>query len=155
MYIAKTNSTRYLWGRSTWLKGRLRRRIRHSEIVRWRETCALLKTWDRELSGSYLAYFGRIAYRTHYVRYWKDDIDITTMLPEEEAGPYCKHCGDELDWERCDYCGGEGYFDGEQLQELDPLWYSEDDTERCEQCQGKGGWHFCTNRQCPGKQDET
>lgn len=66
----------------------------------------------------------------------------------------CKHCGQELDYEECDYCGGEGFIDGERLQEEDPLWYDADDTERCEQCSGKGGWHFCTNRDCSGKRND-
>jgi len=67
----------------------------------------------------------------------------------------CKDCGQELDYIECDQCGGEGFFDGEQLMEEDPLWYDVDDTEDCEQCAGKGGWHWCTNRECPGKAEAT
>jgi hypothetical protein len=70
-----------------------------------------------------------------------------------EGGPYCKHCEQELEWVECNECGGEGYIDGERLVEEDSLWYSIDDTERCEQCEGKGGWHWCSNKECPGKME--
>jgi hypothetical protein len=66
----------------------------------------------------------------------------------------CTHCGQELDYEECDQCGGDGYFDDEWLMEEDPLWYQPGDTEACTQCGGEGGWHYCSNRECPGKRDE-
>lgn len=81
--------------------------------------------------------------------------DLIETYEDDPGGPYCEHCGEELDREECDQCGGEGYFDGERLMEEDPLWYQPGDTERCEQCSGKGGWRLCRNRACPGKQDDS
>jgi hypothetical protein len=80
-----------------------------------------------------------------------NDLDISTMVPEEEFGPYCEHCGEELDWEECDQCGGDGEFDWEDLQFEDPLWYQPGDTEECAQCRGEGGWWWCLNKQCKEK----
>jgi DnaJ-class molecular chaperone len=65
-----------------------------------------------------------------------------------EGGPYCKHCEQELDWEDCDACGGEGEYDA---YEEDPLWFDPGDTEPCQQCGGAGGWYYCANRDCAGK----
>lgn len=79
--------------------------------------------------------------------------DLIEVYEDEPGGPYCEHCGEELDREECDQCGGEGYFDWETLQDEDPLWYQPGDTERCEQCSGKGHWWLCRNRACPGKRD--
>lgn len=55
----------------------------------------------------------------------------------------CPICGSSMDWEPCDLCGGEGYYDA---YESDPLWYDEGDVERCSQCNGEGGWAICLNR---------
>lgn len=77
--------------------------------------------------------------------------DLIEHYEDEPSGPVCSHCGQDLDWEDCDLCGGEGYFDWEDLQFEDPLWYQPGDTERCEQCSGKGGWWWCANRECPAK----
>ena len=68
-------------------------------------------------------------------------------------GVFCPDCGQDMDWIDCDLCGGEGYFDGETLMEEDPLWYGPDDIERCEQCEGKGGWWWCSNRECRDAKD--
>lgn len=70
--------------------------------------------------------------------------------PAYDIFEYCPSCGDVLEWEDCDVCGGEGEYD---VYETDPLWYSPGDTESCHQCAGKGGWSLCTNKQC--KTDET
>lgn len=60
-----------------------------------------------------------------------------------EQPPACPTCGDWLEWVQCDVCAGDGYFDSDELMELDPLWYSDGDTEDCEDCAGKGGDWFC------------
>lgn len=65
------------------------------------------------------------------------------ILESEPAGPYCNVCGSELEHERCDACDGDGFFDYETLQEVDPLWYQPGDTETCETCGGDGGWWIC------------
>lgn len=77
--------------------------------------------------------------------------DLIERYEDEPFGPFCAHCGDELDRAECDQCGGEGYFGYETLQEWDPLWYQPGDTEDCGQCGGDGGWWYCTNKECPGK----
>jgi len=57
-------------------------------------------------------------------------------------GPTCPTCGHETSWLRCARIGcNDGIID--DLYELDPLWYDEDDWEWCEECQGHGGWHYC------------
>jgi hypothetical protein len=56
--------------------------------------------------------------------------------------PLCPTCSNYLEWVQCDVCCGDGYFDSDELMELDPLWYSDGDIEDCEDCHGKGGdWH--------------
>lgn len=62
-----------------------------------------------------------------------------------EGDPCCEVCGNVMEWEDCDQCAGEGGFDGEELMQQDPLWYTADDYERCTQCDGKGGWWQCIN----------
>jgi hypothetical protein len=57
----------------------------------------------------------------------------------------CKDCGEEMEWEDCWSCGGEGGRDGEDLMMEDPLWYSEDDFKICDTCLGKGGYFVCHN----------
>lgn len=72
----------------------------------------------------------------------------------DESEHFCEHCGDALDWEDCDACGGEGEFDWETLQDEDPLWYQPGDTEPCHQCNSAGGWLYCPNPRCPAKQEQ-
>ena len=84
---------------------------------------------------------------SNYPWAYSDPIDGEGMDDEDHA-TYCEHCGDEMDWEDCDQCGGEGEFGWETLQFEDPLWYSEDDIEMCEQCEGMGGWWLCRNTTC-------
>lgn len=76
----------------------------------------------------------------------------STCRCEEYEPLCCEHCGQELEYERCDQCeDGYSYHDcGEDCCCLDP-----EPNVRCEQCGGKGGWHYCTNRACPGKKEET
>ena len=63
-----------------------------------------------------------------------------------EGEPFCEVCGSHMEWVDCDQCAGEGGFDGFELMEQDPLWYTEDDYERCGMCEGHGGWWWCINR---------
>lgn len=56
----------------------------------------------------------------------------------------CARCGSsDVDRVDCWNCGGEGYRDGVDLMEEDPLWYGPDDIERCGECDGQGGWWEC------------
>lgn len=55
----------------------------------------------------------------------------------------CRACGGTRYWEDCDWCGGEGAIDGDELMEIDPLWYDPEDREPCDQCAGAGGWWHC------------
>jgi hypothetical protein len=57
----------------------------------------------------------------------------------------CEHCGEEMEWQDCWDCGGEGGRDGEDLMMEDPLWYGPDDFETCSSCLGKGGYWICHN----------
>lgn len=40
-------------------------------------------------------------------------------------------------------CGGKGGEDGDDLMEIDPLWYGPDDFRTCDICRGKGGFDVC------------
>lgn len=66
-----------------------------------------------------------------------------------EAGneqiPTCTLCSTEMEWHRCEACDGDGEFDYDTLQFLDPLWYQPGDWEPCEECEGAGGWWQCPN----------
>jgi hypothetical protein len=61
-------------------------------------------------------------------------------LDDDFYEPGCPTCHAGLDWEYCDVCGGEGYF---ELYDEDPLYYDRDDIEKCGQCDGAGGWWMC------------
>lgn len=67
-----------------------------------------------------------------------NDIDVDTS---------CETCGEEMQWEDCWSCGGEGGRDGEDLMMEDPMWYGPDDFEICDTCHGKGGYLVCHNAQ--------
>ncbi len=64
------------------------------------------------------------------------------MSNYDEDGPTCPKCGsDDVQWEKCWVCYGEGQFD---MHEEDPINYAEDEEyERCEECGGCGGHMFC------------
>ncbi len=61
---------------------------------------------------------------------------------------YCKDCGEEMEWQECYSCGGEGGRGWEDLQFEDPLWYSPDDFIDCDVCEGKSGMWICPNKNC-------
>src|SRR5262245_30853557 len=75
--------------------------------------------------------------------------DLIEVYEDEPSGPYCQHCGQELDYEECDQCE-DGFSDHDCGEDtcccLDP-----EPNVRCEQCGGKGFWFFCTNPACPSK----
>lgn len=73
------------------------------------------------------------------------------LMEQWDEPAICEHCEQELEWEDCDQCGGEGTYDA---YEDDPLWFDPGDTEPCAQCSGAGGWHWCSNVSCPAKQKE-
>lgn len=62
---------------------------------------------------------------------------------EPEEFPCCEvgGCGRDLDFEECWKCGGQGH--GEDLHELDPLYYDLGTYERCEECLGRGSFSRC------------
>ena len=45
----------------------------------------------------------------------------------------CARCGSSLGFEICDACGGDGFVEEEDYDEI----------ERCGQCNGKQGYSFC------------
>lgn len=59
-----------------------------------------------------------------------------------DADPTCPTCGsDDVEWERCWHCGGEGEFDA---HDEDPVNYAEgEEYERCSECGGSGGYLVC------------
>jgi len=80
--------------------------------------------------------------------------DLIEYYEDEPAVGYCRHCGCELEWIKCDQCDGEG-IDGHDCGEdvcccLDP-----EPNDPCAQCGGLGGWFWCDNRGCPGKKEAT
>jgi len=66
----------------------------------------------------------------------------------EDDCVYCKYCGEEMEWQECWSCGGEGGRGWEDLQFEDPLWYSPDDFIGCDECDGGGGMWICQNKNC-------
>jgi hypothetical protein len=71
---------------------------------------------------------------------------------EDNQIEICPDCGCcEMEWEPCPYCDGEGGFDGDDLMEEDPLWYSSNSFERCDVCLGKGGMMICIGKCENGK----
>lgn len=74
------------------------------------------------------------------IRTGPDFMDIPE--DDEPAAPCCDVCGCELERERCDDCGGDGYWGHDCGEDvcccLDP-----EDNEPCETCGGEGGWWYC------------
>jgi len=62
----------------------------------------------------------------------------------EDAEEFCPLCGSSMEWLRCWNCNGDGFHD--DLHEVDPGWYDEDDTKQCDVCEGVGGWLVCGAR---------
>jgi DnaJ-class molecular chaperone len=52
----------------------------------------------------------------------------------------CLTCGDELEWEMCQSCGGEGVHDE---YDNDPV--NGHEYETCYECKGEGGYLECPN----------
>ena len=77
-----------------------------------------------------------LAYRTPY-----DD-------PYYGGAVCCLLCHEELDWEPCNSCAGDGYIDG---YEDDPINYDPGEDVPCHLCNGEGGQHWGMNRECPTK----
>ncbi len=44
----------------------------------------------------------------------------------------------------CWRCGGDGYIDGEEMAERDPLWYDRNEVYKCDCCGGSGSADDCT-----------
>jgi len=78
---------------------------------------------------------------------------IETWEDDPSTGPYCEHCGWELERELCEQCDGSGYDDHDCGEDccccLDP-----EENEPCDLCRGEGGWWTCENTACPEKRDE-
>jgi hypothetical protein len=75
----------------------------------------------------------------------------TFLAPiDEPTGPYCQHCGWELERELCDQCDGEGLYGHDCGEDCCPCLDPEDN-EPCDLCGGEGGWWVCENTECPGK----
>ena len=74
-------------------------------------------------------------------------------MEDELTGPYCTHCGWELERELCDQCDGEGVFGHDCGEDvcccLDP-----EENEPCALCGGEGGWWHCFNQECPGRKND-
>jgi DnaJ-class molecular chaperone len=57
----------------------------------------------------------------------------------------CPNCGAQpTAYRECSHCVGNGWVG--DLDEIDPLWYDEDDTEPCGECHGQGAFKWC--REC-------
>jgi predicted RNA-binding Zn-ribbon protein involved in translation (DUF1610 family) len=67
-----------------------------------------------------------------------------TFYPNHEEVDFsderCPNCGHQCFVRTCWECGGDGCFDG---YEIDPLWYLPNDLVRCDTCYGKGYHHWC------------
>lgn len=58
----------------------------------------------------------------------------------------CARCGSSMDFQDCDYCGGEGYSDHECGEDTCCCLYPEDNVT-CDICHGDGGWWMCLSSQ--------
>jgi hypothetical protein len=78
---------------------------------------------------------------------------IETWEDEPSTGPYCTHCGWELERELCEQCDGEGLYGHDCGEDccacLDP-----EENEPCGLCDGDGGWWVCENTECPAKKEK-
>lgn len=70
---------------------------------------------------------------------------------EPAHGPYCAHCGQELEPVQCDQCE-DGYSYHDCGEDCCCCLYPEPNV-KCETCEGVGFWWWCSNRDCPGKKD--
>lgn len=63
-------------------------------------------------------------------------------MDDNYEGPTCPKCGsDDVEWESCWVCHGDGEFD---LHDEDPVNFGEgEEYERCEECRGRGGYLIC------------
>lgn len=85
-----------------------------------------------------------------------DDIYITTLWEYGEdrhrdryvrppvIGMNCGQCRQEMEWEECETCGGNGGFGGHEIVEEDVRSHDPDAWEECEMCKGDGGWWHCS-----------
>jgi len=72
--------------------------------------------------------------------------DLIGHYEDEPSGPFCKRCGNKMDWEDCGACeDGYSYHDcGEDCCCCaDP-----EPNVKCEQCGGDGGWWVCMDWSC-------
>lgn len=51
---------------------------------------------------------------------------------------------DDPSWDCCWRCAGDGYIDGAEMAEQDPLWYDAEDVYTCNCCGGSGNADDCT-----------
>lgn len=79
--------------------------------------------------------------------------DMIEREDDPSRGPDCPHCGWEMERELCDVCDGEGLYGHDCGEDCCPC-LEPDDNMPCDQCGGDGGWWFCENTACPGKQQE-
>ncbi|MBE2186767.1 MAG: hypothetical protein IAE99_08355 [Rhodothermales bacterium] len=56
--------------------------------------------------------------------------------------PECSICGNDLFWEHCDQCSGEGVSHHDCGEDICCCRYPKANV-RCWQCGGKGGWWLC------------
>lgn len=79
------------------------------------------------------------------------DLDRQATSADHDDGewagaPYCKKCGNGMDWADCWQIDcEEGVYDAyeEDCINNDPgTWMT------CETCEGKGGWWYCPNPAC-------
>lgn len=81
--------------------------------------------------------------------YTDDDALIIEHYEDDPSGPFCKDCGQDLDWEDCGQCE-DGYSYHDCGEDCCCCLYPEPNV-RCDLCDGNSGWWVCTNRDCPGK----
>jgi hypothetical protein len=72
----------------------------------------------------------------------------------------CARCGSSVDFEMCEYCGGEGWTEPGDLYSENPLWYDEDEVAPCHVCNGACSFpHCCSSlgwceaNPLPGRED--
>lgn len=63
-------------------------------------------------------------------KYWCDLNDDDWYISDEDQS--------------CWRCGGDGYIDGVEMAEYDPLWYDRNEFYKCNCCGGSGNADDCT-----------
>lgn len=77
------------------------------------------------------------------------------FAPNGECAASCARCGSSVYWDDCETCGGDGYVENDDFDDLND-WDRE--TYSCDGCNGQGGhwrclagWEWCIGNPLEGR----